>query len=387
MKAGFYLHIPFCRKKCNYCGFFSGFKPEKDLIDKYTDYICQEILLYKEKGFSPITVYIGGGTPSLLSNKNIEEISNTFFNNFKIDNIEFTIEANPEDITFDKARCWADSKINRVSLGFQSMNDTILKFLGRSNSRNSNIRSFEMLRESGFTNISIDFISSIMENDTEDLLKAIDDFDAEHFSIYSLSIDENTKLFFDYKKNQFTPKKDEEYSRDLKQIRNHLIKKGYKHYETSNFAKDKKFFSIHNTNYWNYLPYIGIGMGAVGFYYNNESEFKGIRYTNVKNFKDYFEKIENKNLPISEIEEIDFDKAILEFTMLGLRKINGINLKDFKKIFKKDFYDCFDREKINKLEKYLKIRENKIALKKNYLNVMNTIISKIWNTKRDIWKN
>lgn len=385
MKAGFYLHIPFCRKKCNYCGFFSGFKPEKNLLDKYTDYICKEILLYKEKDFSPLTIYIGGGTPSLLSNKNIEKISNTFFNNFKIDNIEFTIEANPEDITFDKARCWSDNKINRVSLGFQSMNDTILKFLGRSNSRNSNIKSFEILREAGFTNISIDFISSIVENDAEDLLKAIDGFDAEHFSIYSLSIDENTKLFVDYKKNQFTPKKDEEYSRDLKQIRNYLIKKGYKHYEVSNFAMDKKFFSIHNTNYWNYLPYIGIGMGAVGFYYNNDSEFKGLRYTNLKNFKDYFAKIDNKNLPVSEIEEIKFDKAICEFTMLGLRKIDGINLKDFKKIFKKDFYDCFDRDKINKLEKYLKIRENKIALKKNYLNVMNTIISKVWETK--IWKN
>ncbi len=127
-------------------------------------------------------------------------------------------------------------------------------------------------------------------------------------------------------------------------------------------------------------------MGAVGFYYNNTPEFKGIRFTNVKNLKNYFEKIENRNLPIFETEEIDFRKASLEFTMLGLRKIDGINLKDYRKTFGKDFYEFFDREKINKLEKYLKIKENKIALKKNYFNIMNAIIPKVWDTMRNIWK-
>ncbi|MCX7820959.1 MAG: radical SAM family heme chaperone HemW [Brevinematales bacterium] len=382
MQAGFYIHIPFCRKKCNYCGFFSGFKPEKDLLDKYTDYICKEILYYKEKGFFPLTIYIGGGTPSLLSNKNIEKISETFLKNFNITDLEFTIEANPEDVTYEKAKCWFDIGINRVSLGFESMNDTILKFLGRSNSQITNKKSYEILREIGFNNISIDFISSIMGNDTEELINSIDSFEAEHYSIYSLTLDENTKLYNDYKKNLFTPKSDFDYSKDLNIIRKHLMKKGYIHYEVSNFAKSKKYFSIHNTNYWNYSPYIGIGMGSVGFYYQIENKFKGYRFTNFKNFRDYFESINKGLLPIFETEEIELEKATLEFTMLGLRKMSGIDLKNFKKIFKIDFYDYFEKEKINKLEKYLKISENKIALRKNYINVMNTIIPLLWETKR-----
>ncbi len=381
MKAGFYIHIPFCRKKCNYCGFFSGFAPEKNLIEKYTDYVCKEILLYKEMGFIPSTIYIGGGTPSLLSENDIEKILSTFHKNFSSLPEEITIEANPEDVTETKALSWLHNGINRVSLGFQSMDNRILKFLGRSNTSHSNKKSFEILRNKGFKNISIDFIISVFSNDAEKLIKYTSYFDAEHYSIYSLSIDENTKLLNDYLKKIFIPKSDIEYIKDYKLISKTLIKNGYIHYEVSNFAKDKNYISKHNSNYWNYLPYVGIGIGAVGFYYENEVEFRGRRQTNVKNFRDYFNLIDEKKFPVKEIEEIDFKKGIKEFSMLGLRKKSGISLKEFNKIFGKNFYDCFDKEKINKLEKYLKISKNKIAIKNKYISVMNTIISEVWKTE------
>ncbi|MGC8766005.1 MAG: radical SAM family heme chaperone HemW [Brevinematia bacterium] len=378
MEAGFYIHIPFCRKKCKYCGFFSGFYPEKNLISKYTDYLCKELKLYKDSGFLPRTIYLGGGTPSLLSTKDIEKITTFLRKNFCLDYIEFTIEANPEDITMDLAKCFIDNGINRISLGFQSMNDEVLRFLGRINNSTSNKNSYEILRKAGFENISIDFISSIFQDDATETINQVVSFNAEHYSIYSLSLDENTLLYREYKKGNFNPVKDEEYLSDYNKIRSFMINKGYLHYEISNYARNKNYISIHNKGYWDYLPYIGIGIGAVGFVYESGEDFKGIRFNNVKNFRDYFKLLDEEKFPIAYKEEIDFKTGIKEFVMLGLRKTQGFSFRKFEGIFKKNFYDCYDFEKIKRLKLYLKINSFRIALKTRFFPIMNSVISEIW---------
>lgn len=383
METGFYIHIPFCRKKCIYCGFFSGFFPEESLLSKYVDYICKEISLYRETGFSPHTIYIGGGTPSLLSESQIEKIANFLQKNFSKP-VEFTIEANPEDITIDKAKCFLDNGINRISLGFQTMDDTTLKLLGRRNTSESNRKSYEILRKVGFKNISIDFISSIFKDDANEIIGYISYFDAEHYSVYFLSIDENTLLYKKYKNGEFIPISDEEYISNYNKIRNFMKKKEYLYYEVSNFAKDIDFISFHNNSYWSYLPYVGIGIGATGFTYDNEVEFKGKRWNNVKNFRDYFEMLDEKKLPIKEIENIDIEIATREFVMLGLRKVEGFKIDDFERIFKKGFYEFYNPEEILGLKKYLKINKKRIALKNNAFPVMNRVISKIWDARNKI---
>ncbi len=378
MKAGLYIHVPFCRKKCNYCGFFSGFRPDKDLVDKYVEYICKELELYRTGDFLITTVYLGGGTPSLLDEKHIEMISNFIFKNFKSDVKEFTIEANPDDVTLAKAKAWIDNCINRVSLGFQSMDDKILKFFGRTNTSFTNYSSYEALRKAGFKNISIDWIYSIKDGDINFLIDSIKEFDAEHYSLYSLSLDENTLLFQKYKKKEFLPKSDDDYLKDYRKINKFLREAGYLHYEVSNYAKCENFCSLHNLSYWDYQPYMGIGIGAVGFVYRNVGIFKGVRWFNHKNFRDYFSFLDNGILPISQREVIDLNTGIKEVMMLGLRKIAGFKFEDFYKIFKRNFSEFYDEKEIVKLKSYLKINKKGIALKLRYFPVMNHIISKMW---------
>jgi oxygen-independent coproporphyrinogen-3 oxidase len=379
---GLYIHIPFCKKKCNYCSFFSPFYPEETLVEKYINYVIKEIELYLEKFelTGIFTIYIGGGTPSLIKEATLEKLFKFFDKKNLLNAKEITIEANPEDITLEKAKFYKECGINRVSLGFQSMDDNILSFLGRRNTSYDNCRSFELLRKAEIENISIDWISSVFEGDSEKLLEAISCFNAEHNSIYTLTIERGTPIFKFWKNKIFTPKSDVDTSNDYRKISRRLKKLGYIQYEVSNFAREEKFFSRHNLTYWNYGKYIGAGMGAVGFFYeNNSNDFNGIRWTNFKNFKSYFCFLDEGKLPVANKEKIDFSTAIKEFVMLGLRKTEGFGLGDFENIFHKDFYDCFCCDKIYSLKKYIKITKDRIAVRKKFFPVMNEIIRKIWD--------
>lgn len=381
MPESLYIHIPFCKGKCIYCSFFSGFPPEEELVSKYIDSLLKEIEVYSTmfdmKELK--TIYIGGGTPSLLSERDIERIFGLIHKLDPKNLFEVTIEVNPEDITMEKARLYRNVGISRVSLGFQSMNDEILKLLGRRNTKTSNYRAFEILRKAGFDNISIDWIASITENDAENIVKDILYFESEHNSVYFLTVEEGTILARLINEGKFKVKSEEQYRKDYSFIREVLCRSNYQQYEVSNFARDERFFSKHNINYWNYGSYIGTGMGAVGFVYEKGENFSGKRWFNVRDFNSYFELTKQGKSSVENEEKIDLINGVKEFVMLGLRKTEGFYFKDFEKIFSIKFTDCFIMDKILSMRNYLKVTDEGISLKKRYVFVMNEIIRKIWD--------
>jgi len=380
-----YIHFPFCRKKCVYCDFVSGWKLDKDLLDKYIKYLIKEISLFIEKyeiNEEVISLYFGGGTPSLIEPKYLYNIVNLLCDKFKInlDKIEFSIEANPEDVNCEVAYEWKNIGINRVSLGFQSMNQNTLNFLGRNNTPQININSYFILKELNFMNINIDLIISIPNDNLKNSLENVLELKPQHISTYNLSIEEKTLLYVKMKNKSFTPLNDNEYLHNYWYCNKLLKLNNYIHYEISNYAINDNYKSIHNLNYWNYGKFLGFGLGATGFIYKNENDFNGYRWNNYKILKDYFENLENNILPIEDFEIINYKEAIKEYILLNLRKVDGLNLFDFFKFFKQDFNNIFDLKGILKFNDYIEYNENYIKLKKSGINVLNQIIIEFWNS-------
>ncbi len=381
MSLSLYIHIPFCRAKCPYCDFTSGYKPDKEILANYTAALCREIRLF-QNSYSikePIsTVYFGGGTPSLLTNEQLNTIIIELNNNFNIKSDENTLEVNPEDVTNDRVYKWQETGFNRISLGFQSMENPILKFLGRSNNKDQNILSLALLKEAGFKNISIDLITSIKGEDIESTLQSVSELKPAHISIYQLTIEEKTLLYQKVKKMEYVPMTDNEILNNYWNINRSLKKQGYLYYEISNYALSAKYFSKHNLNYWNYGPYIGLGLGASGFMYCLKEDFHGKRWTNTIVLKDYIKKVEENILPVGFTEEIDKKTASREYIMLGLRKTEGIYFKDFNRIFQLDFFKAVSPTALKNISPYLKINSEKIKLKRKGINIANKIIQELW---------
>lgn len=310
MLSGMYIHIPFCLNKCNYCDFLS-FKSTAEEREKYVAALINEINMYPK--FPLETVYFGGGTPSLLTPEQVSRILSNL--NIK-DNAEITLEVNPKTVTLEKFKLFRKAGINRVSIGIQSFNDSLLKTLGRLHSSSEGKEAFYFAREAGFENISLDLMFSL-PNQTLDALK--DDLKhlfalkPEHFSIYSLIWEEGTDFFAKLESGVY-----KETDNDLEASMYELIideaeKHGYIHYEISNFCLPEKR-AIHNTKYWKNEEYLGIGIGASGYYQN-------IRYKNILKIPEYYVKISNNVKPILEEEFVDSnEKEIYEY-ILGLRII------------------------------------------------------------------
>ncbi len=392
-----YIHIPFCKSKCPYCGFISGLKPIKESFDKYVGYLCREMNLFLKS--NPLnnkisTLYIGGGTPSLLSPDNIERLFSYIYKNFNFNGDEITFEANPDDVTKEIANIWKNAGINRVSLGFQSMQGNILKFLGRRNTASQNMRSMEILRNAGFTNISIDLIGSIRGEDFIKSISGVLVLDPEHISVYQLSIEEKTLLFQRVRNKEYIPLSDKEYIKRYWKTNDILEKNGYDHYEISNYAflntagNKVCTYGLHNGNYWDYGEYIGIGLGASGFLYNKNQSvlktknsingFSGMRWTNSTNINEYFIKIDKNLLPQGFAEEIDAVTAIKEYLMLGLRKKNGVDAGSFQRFFNCRFFDVIDCNSLQKLSGFLEITSDNLHLTSNGINVADSVIREIW---------
>ena len=378
-----YIHFPFCLSKCSYCDFVSGFKVDEEVIHRYINGLCKEIqILSHETCFiKPVleTIYIGGGTPSLLSESHLEKLFSTLKEYYQIDKAEITIEANPEDITVHLAKCWKECGINRTSLGFQSMNDSILKFMKRRNSSDSNKNAFEILRQAGFNNISIDFISSISGDRIDKCLNFIKIYLPEHVSIYHLTIAENTELFNQINSRIYFPLSDEKIINIFHKCNQLMIKNGYYQYEISNFARGKGFISKHNCNYWDYGQYYGVGVAATGFKYSEEGNNFGIRTTNSDNLAEYFSYLDQFKRPVDNIETIDYSTAVKEVIMLQLRKIEGIDLTLFKKLFGKDLFQLIPRKQLEEMSEWITIDKNSIRIKLKGLDIMNTLVSQIWD--------
>lgn len=346
MELGLYLHFPYCVSKCPYCD-FNSYQLEKDnQISSYISALYQEINIYSKKlEKSKIrTIYLGGGTPTILSGVQIFNILEFCKDKFIIDkNAEITIEANPGTLDGEKIKLLIDSGINRLSLGAQSFNNLLLKKLGRIHNTQDIIDSYYLAREMGFNNINLDIMFALPDQTTEDLkvtLKKAVSLKSDHLSLYNLTIHPETKYYEKYKKGQLNlPGEDEEFNMYHWAI-NFLEENDFEHYEIANFARPNKR-SMHNLIYWQNLPYLGIGAGAYSF-------LKGYRYMNFKDPAKYIKEISIGKLPIDQGEKLSIKKRMIETIILGLRTKDGISYKKFLKRFKVDINSIFHQQ-INKL--------------------------------------
>ncbi len=346
---GLYIHIPFCKKICNYCDFTKRVPKNKEMIDEYLIHLKEELLTYKKYFDSIKTIYIGGGTPTLLD---IDELKVLFdmLKDFK--NIEeFTIEINPETLTKEKALLIKEAGVNRCSIGVESFDSNILKILGRNHTKTDVYNTIKYLKEVGISNINIDLIFATPGSDLSSIENDIKEFytlDIKHLSYYSLILEENTIFYSMYKKDKLVLIDNDLEAKMYGFIINDLEKNGFKQYEISNFAEDG-YESIHNKIYWLNKEYIGVGLGASGY-------LDGVRYTNNTVLNEYYKKYRKS------IEIIDFNTKFSEEMILGLRLSRGINIEYVNKTYKKDLLKDF-----KDIEKYIKSGD--LVIEDGYLHL------------------
>lgn len=318
--AGIYIHIPFCKSRCIYCGFYST--TLLDLRKKYINAVCREMELRKNYIREPFsTIYLGGGTPSLLDEAELTKLFLYINNVYDVDrNAEITMECNPDDITPEFTNMLSRLPINRVSMGAQTFADSRLRLLYRRHSSDEVKHAVKLLREAGIKNISIDLMFGFPDESLsqwkEDISAALA-LNVEHISAYSLMYEEDTPLW----KMLDTGKVkeiDEELSLTMfKELVCQLTDAGYEHYEISNFARPG-YRSRHNSSYWHQVPYIGLGAAAHSFDLNS-------RQWNVADLKLYIEEINNGIIPM-EREELDNDTTFNDIITTALRTSDGIDL-------------------------------------------------------------
>lgn len=321
-----YIHIPFCKSKCNYCDFLS-FDNKDSVKREYVNALINEIKSYSEiaKEYSVKSIFIGGGTPSILSCSDIEKIFDSLKLYYNIDtDAEITIEANPGTLDEEKIKVLLSSQVNRISMGLQSCNNGLLKKLGRIHTWEEFLNNYNMIRNSGLDNINIDLMFALPNqtiSDIEDDLKKIISLRPEHISYYSLIIEEGTKFSSLYDDNKLVlPAEDVE--RDMYWlIHDTLQDNGYKHYEISNYALDNRE-CYHNKVYWKEEEYIGMGLGA-------SSYFEGFRYKNINNLSNYIDINGDISKLKESTEKISKKTSIEEYMFLGLRLLEGIDKIDF----------------------------------------------------------
>ena len=344
---GIYIHIPFCNRKCYYCN-FTSFENKEDVIGKYIDALCVEILKNAEilSQYNIKTVYIGGGTPSYIDSLYIKKILDTiklFSKQNDNEFIEVTIEVNPNSITLEKLKMYKECGINRISVGVQSTHDNVLKNIGRLHNFSEVVTTLENINKAGIDNISVDVIYPLpgltlsMFEETLDTINLFKEkYNVKHVSIYNLEVHEDTKLDFLLKEKFLTlPDEDEEYL--MKEMLNNKLNDfGFNKYEISNYSLPG-YESKHNLMYWNQEKYLGFGVGASSFFY-------GSRYKNVECIDKYINGIYNDQNILLEKDELDKLDLMKEYIILNLRLIKGVNTKEFYKRFGKDVFDLFRSE-------------------------------------------
>ena len=331
-EIGVYIHIPFCKSKCIYCD-FNSFAKKDNCIEEYINAVIKEIKEYAKQNKDVLikTIYIGGGTPSYINEKYINKILETLKNNFEIlSNAEITIEINPGTVNRKKLNTYYKAGINRLSIGLQSTNDKLLKQLGRVHDFEDFLETLRLANTIGFSNISADCMIGLPNQtiyDVEETLNVLINLRLTHISVYSLIVEPNTPL--EKKINSGELKlPDEEIERYMYWFaKRKLEENGYLHYEISNFAKPL-FRSKHNLDCWNQKEYKGFGVSASS--YENE-----IRYTNISSIEKYVENVQNGQFKKNYIVEEKQDREVMmkEYMLLGLRKITGVSINQFRKKF------------------------------------------------------
>ena len=368
-EIGIYIHIPFCIKKCEYCDFVSYCNKEK-YVPQYINALKKEIKNNINKEYKITTIYIGGGTPSSIEENYIADIIETIKLNMndenlkEFKNVEVTIEVNPGTVTEKKLETYKEIGINRLSIGLQETHDELLKSIGRIHTYEEFLKTYNLARKIGFNNINVDLMIALPNQTIQDIkenLEKIIKLNPEHISVYSLILEEGTPFYNKYNENKIRLP-DEELERNMYwYVKNTLENNGYIHYEISNFSK-KGFESKHNMNCWNQEEYLGFGVAAHS--YNNK-----IRYSNTNSIEEY---IKGSNKIIHEKQTLeDMQK---EYMLLGLRKIEGINIQKFKNKFAQNPIFIF-KEQLNKLvdEELIIVDGNEIKLTNKGLDLANIV--------------
>lgn len=332
-----YLHIPYCRTACTYCDFH--FSINHSSIGNMVDAMCKEMEL--RSGFLdchlPIeTIYLGGGTPSLLSDSNLSKLFHSIFKNFNIaESFECTLEANPDDLTAEKLREIKKSKVNRLSIGVQSFFDDELKLMNRAHDSEQARKSILNAVDSGFENITIDLIYGIPSSGLvrwANNLETAFSLPVKHLSCYGLTIEPGTMLQKQISQGKLAPASEEAFSEQLGYLMDAALANGFEHYEISNFAKPG-FRSMHNSRYWNDTPYIGIGPSAHS--YNRKS-----RLWNVSSNSSYIQSLAKGDLPCT-IEDLSVRDRYNEYVMTRLRTIEGVDIDQLNELFGERFVEHF----------------------------------------------
>ncbi len=372
-KAGIYLHIPFCKTKCIYCDFYSVTKRE-DSISEFIDCLVKEIELNKNKlsNYDFNTIFFGGGTPSVLTEYQLEKILNALNKYYNLNkNIEITLECNPGEINYEKLKGFRNLGINRLSIGFQSFNNDILKFLGRLHNAEQSIETFNVARKAGFDNINIDLIYDIPKQKLKDWKNDLflgTSLHPEHISAYSLTVEQNTALYSMVKnKKVYMPSETMDKKMFLSTIE-YLENKNYKHYEISNFCQEKRECQ-HNLHYWKLNPYLAFGPGAHGFDGKK-------RWWNKKSIDYYIDSLKKNMLPIQSEEILTNKDSFNENIMNGLRLIEGLSTDKINLLIPHNFDNYI--EKIQKKWPYLKHKNQKLKLNKEGLLFADEIITDLF---------
>jgi oxygen-independent coproporphyrinogen-3 oxidase len=319
------------------------------------------------------TIFIGGGTPSILDGNDIADILNRVYKRYEIDNdVEITIEANPGTITKEKLEAYKSAGINRISMGLQTTNNGELQELGRIHTYEDFLENYKLAREIGFTNINIDLMSAIPGQTVESWNKVLENIiilSPEHISAYSLIIEEGTKFYVKYS-NDITNLPSEDDEREMYYNTKKFLKAaGYNRYEISNYSKNG-YECRHNNGYWQRVNYIGFGLGASSFINNT-------RFSNVKDMTEYLKSVENdlSNLH-QEVHELSLNESMEEFMFLGLRMISGVSISHFEDIFKAEFRKIYGKC-VEKLvdQQLLEIDNDRLYLTEKGLDLSNYVMS------------
>ncbi|HCW54164.1 MAG TPA: oxygen-independent coproporphyrinogen III oxidase [Clostridium sp.] len=338
-----YIHIPFCKQKCFYCD-FSSYAGKEALMSEYIDALNKEIL-EKACGYKIRSIFIGGGTPSYLDAQSMDKLLSTINKLSFIDKVEFTMECNPGTLNEEKLVVMKKNNVNRLSLGLQSTNDSLLKDIGRIHNFNEFKENYILARKHGFDNINADLMFGLPGQTIDDWKQSLEDvisLNVDHISAYSLIIEEGTYFYNLYEKDKLNLPSENDERTMYAMTKDILNKQGYHQYEISNYAKEGKE-CFHNKVYWQCDEYLGLGVSASSFM--NEKRIK-----NIDNIKEYINKINNNEEVLEEIHCNDLKDDMEEFMFMGLRMIEGIDISKFKKRFGKDIYDVYKEP----IEKHIK---------------------------------
>ena len=386
-----YIHIPFCRHKCMYCDFLSFADETNTKQIQYINALMSEIRMYKPFAdrYTVKTIYIGGGTPSVLDEAMIGKVLDTVKHIFKLDRFpEITIEVNPGAIKYTDLLAYREHGINRLSIGLQSADDAILKRIGRIHNYEEFLQGFEYARRAGFRNISVDIMSGLPGQDVHtlvDTLTKVTEMKPEHISVYSLQVEPGTPL--SEREDMLALIPDENVDRTMYSMTKKVLRSaGYNRYEISNYSLPG-LESRHNTVYWTGGQYIGFGIGA-------SSYFKGERFSNIKHLDNYIEICEDIREELTkdtdrvrlydsaskilreDIQTIYIDTRIEEFMFLGLRMTAGVSREEFASRFNRDMFEMYG-EVINKYtdQGFMVVEGDRVRLSDKGIDVSNYILS------------